>query len=271
MTKLNEQELFEILSHPTRRIILRTLSQGYDVSYSDLQEILGQSPGVIYHHIEKLREQGIIQQQSTKEYELTPAGLKVVMYMDKIKEEDLSTVITHSSIQRFFLLVPVAEVVQNNPLHWTIEVGLVIIITSLIQINFPIQIIGPFLIPSLKPFLVRFLLQILTYIMSIIFIDFLANIFAKSSNRIKRLSMINGLLVLPLLSSVSSSILWLVSLVLTSVPLVFYWVVTLVLYVCYSYLLIHLLMKIRKISLEHSIIITLLQGYLLFGLAFLLT
>lgn len=270
MTKLDEQELFEILSHPTRRTILRALSQGYYISYSDLQEILGQSPGVIYHHIEKLRDQGILQQRSTKEYELTPAGLKIVTYMDKIKEEDLFTLLTQSKVHRIFLRAPVAKIVQNNPLHWTLEVGLIIIITSLIQINFPIQIIGPFLIPSLEPFLIRFLFQILTYIVWIAFIEFLAYLFAKSSPRTRRLTMISGLLVLPLLSSIFSSILWVTSLVLTSVPNALYWVLTLLLYVCYSYLLIHLLMTIRKISFEHSIIITLLQGYLYLGLVFFL-
>lgn len=271
MTKLEEQELFEILSHPTRRTILRTLSQGYYVSYSDLQEILEQSPGVIYHHIEKLREQGILQQRSTKEYELTPAGLKIVAYMDKIKEEDFNTVFTQSSVQRLFLKAPVAKFIQNNPLHWTIEVGLLIIIASLIQIDFSVQIIGPFLVPSLEPFVVRILVQILTYVISIAFIEFLAFLFSKSSNRTKSLSMISGLLLLPLLSSLFSSILWVISIALTSVPLVFYWALTLLLNGCYSYFLIHLLMKIRKISFEQSIIITLIQGYLFLGLVFLFT
>lgn len=271
MAKLNEQELFDILSHPTRRIILRTLFEGYHASYSDLQKIIDQSPGVIYHHIEKLREQGLLQQRSTKEYELTPAGLKIVEYMSKIKEEEFSTVLTQSAIHRFFLLAPVAKIVQNNPLHWTIEISLLLIISSIAQIDFRIQIIGPFLIPSLEPFLTRLLYQIVSFIMMIACIEILAHFLAKSSNNIKRLSMIRGLLVLPLLSSVFSFFLWLVSLVLTSVPLEFYWVLTLLLYACYTYLLIHFLIKIRKISFERSIIITLLQGYLFLGIVFLVT
>ncbi|UCE14666.1 MAG: winged helix-turn-helix transcriptional regulator [Candidatus Heimdallarchaeota archaeon] len=271
MTKLDEHDLFELLSHPTRRKILRILSQGYYVSYSDLQEFIGQSPGVIYHHIEKLREQGIIQQRATKEYELTSAGLKVVEYMDKIKDEDLHTVLTQTTIQKLFLFPPVAGFIQNNPLHWAIEVGLLLLITTLIQIEFPIQIIGPFLIPSLEPFAERFLVQIISFLLMIFLVEMLAQILGKPPYRSSHLPMISGLLVLPLLSSISSCILWVISLFGTSVPIEVYWFLTIILHVGYYYLLIHLLIKIKKLSVERSIIITLTQGYLFLAFVFLLT
>ncbi len=52
----NEQELFEILSHPLRRQILRLLNQYYIGTYTDLKEHVKSSPGVIYHHLQKLEK-----------------------------------------------------------------------------------------------------------------------------------------------------------------------------------------------------------------------
>ena len=269
MTELEEQTIFEILSHSTRRKILRILSQEVYVNYSELQEVIGQSPGVIYHHLEKLRNQGILQQRSTKEYELTSMGLNIVAYMDKIKEEDLADFVTRDPIQRYFFLIPLARIVKNNPFHWIMEAGLLLILTSVIQIGFPIQIIGPFLFPSSEPFIIRILFQVLSFGLMTVLVVSLAHILAPSSSRSSDLLMLRGILIFPLLSSIFSFFLWGTSLILTTVPNIFYWLLTLILHGGYTYFLIHLLMKIKRISFERSLIITLLQSYILLIVFFL--
>jgi DNA-binding transcriptional ArsR family regulator len=270
MKQLDEQVVFEILSHPTRRKILRILTQEYYVNYSELQEVIGQSPGVIYHHLEKLREQGILQQRSTKEYELTSRGLNVVAYMDKIQTEELAEYVPRSSVQNIFVVLPIGKFIQKNPFHWAVEVGLVFIITTFIQLEFPIQIIGPFLIPSLESFLIRFWLQILSYFIMVALVFILAQLLASQSSTSSSLHLISGLLILPLLSSLASCLLWGITLLSPSIPVEIYWLVTILLHVGYTYLMIHLLVVIRKLSLERSIIITLVQGYIFLLFVFIL-
>ncbi|MHA2054743.1 MAG: winged helix-turn-helix domain-containing protein [Candidatus Hodarchaeales archaeon] len=271
MAELDEQILFEILSHSTRRKILRILAQAVIVNYSDLQDAINQSPGVIYHHLEKLRKQGILQQRSTKEYELTPMGLNIVEYMDNIKEKDLADFVTREPIQRYFLLIPLARIVKNSPFHWIMEVGLLLILTSAIQIDFPIQVIGPFLFPSSEPFLNRLVIQVLSFGLMIVLILSLAYLLAPSTSGSSDLMLFRGILIFPFLSSLCCFVLWGVSLILTPVPSFFYWLLTLLLHGGYAYFSIHLLLKIKRISFERSLIIALIQSYTLLIVFFLLS
>ena len=260
MTELDEQTIFEILSHTTRRKILRMLFQGGYMNYSEIQEVIGQSPGVIYHHLEKLRDQGILQQRSTKEYELTTLGTNIVQYLDKMNDEDSQ--LTKKSIQKYFFLIPLTKIVKNNPFHWVLEAGLILLLTSLIQIEFPIQIIGPFLFPSSESFLSRIFFQILGYGIMFLVIEIAAKILVPSNSAFIDLILLRGFLIFPLLSSIFSFLLWGTSITLTTVPEPFFWLTTILLHVLYTYFLIHLLIKVKRISFEHSLIISLIQVYI---------
>ncbi|MHA1225845.1 MAG: winged helix-turn-helix domain-containing protein [Candidatus Hodarchaeales archaeon] len=271
MNKLDERQFFEILSHPTRRKIIRILHQGYYASYSDIKEIIGRSTGAIYHHIEKMRDLGIIQQRQTKEYELTPLGLKIVEYMDKINDEDLQEILNQSKVQKIFLGPRIAEFIKKNPIHWIFESGLLILFLTFIQIDFPIQIIGPFLIPSYEPFIIRFSIEILSFIFIGLTVELIARFVSKSNFDSSFLVMLSGLMFLPLLSTFFSFIIYCFYLFGENVPAILYWSLTSALLLIYAFLLIHLLIKIKKMSFERSIIITLVQGYILLALVFFVT
>ena len=269
MSKLDEHEFFDLVSHPVRRQIIRLLSQGIYVTYSDLKEFLDMSPGGIYHHLEKLREQGILHQRSNKEYELTSTGLKVIEYLDRIHDDEFQSLITQSPIRKLFLFLPLAGYIQKNPIHWIVEAGLLFLVTTLIQVEFPVQIIGPFLLPSLETFAHRFLFQLLSFILMVILVVILAQQFSKPLHHTSNLILIGGLLVLPLLSSIASCVLWVITLSGTYVPAEIFWLVTIVLLSSYVFLLIHLLIQIKKLSVERAIIVTLIQGYAFLTLVFL--
>ncbi|MHA1974586.1 MAG: winged helix-turn-helix domain-containing protein [Candidatus Hodarchaeales archaeon] len=271
MKKLDERQFFELLSHPTRRKIIRLLYQGYYASYSDIKDTLGQSTGTIYHHLEKMKDLGIIQQRASKEYELTPLGSRIVEYMDKINDEDLQGIINQSKVQQIFLGPRIAEFIKKNPIHWICESALLIALLTIIQIEFPVQIIGPFLIPSSQPFLVRFLIELLSFVFIGLSVELITRSVSQKSFRSSLTVMFSGLMLLPLLSAVFSFIIYCFYILEKNVPAVLYWSLTTALLLIYAFLLIHLLMKIKKISFERSIIITLLQGYILLALVFILT
>ncbi|MFX0123858.1 MAG: ArsR/SmtB family transcription factor, partial [Candidatus Hodarchaeota archaeon] len=115
-SQINEQELFDILSHTTRRMILRELNKQLYLSYSELQILIPQSPGVIYHHLEKLQEKGLIQQRKGKEYELAPLGVQAVSYLEKLDDDDLSSIIiSQSPFHDIFLIIPLSRLILKNP------------------------------------------------------------------------------------------------------------------------------------------------------------
>ena len=166
------------------------------------------------------------------------------------------------SIQKYFFLIPLTKIVKNNPFHWVVEAGLILLLTSLIQIEFPIQIIGPFLFPSSESFLSRIFFQILGYGIMFLVIEIAAKILVPSNSAFIDLILLRGFLIFPLLSSIFSFLLWGTSITLTTVPEPFFWLTTILLHVLYTYFLIHLLIKVKRISFEHSLIISLIQVYI---------
>ena len=102
-------------------------------------------------------------------------------------------------------------------------------------------------------------------------VEILTQLFSKPPYRASHIVMISGLLVLPVLSSLASCVLWGIASTGTHVPVGIYWMVNLVLLSSYAFLLIHLLIQIKKLSVERAIIITLIQGYAFLIFIFLLT
>ncbi|MFX1285956.1 MAG: winged helix-turn-helix domain-containing protein [Promethearchaeota archaeon] len=260
-SEISEQELFNIMSHPTRRMILRELGQQLYLAYSELQILIPQSPGVIYHHLEKLQEKRLIQQRESKEYELTSLGIQAVSFLKKLDNGDIPSLAIHlSPFQNLFLVIPLSRIVLKNPQRWVIEIIPFIILLFLIQIDFPVLIVGPFLLPSVLQMHSRVFIEIVIF-----FLTFLL-LFLFSGSPIKRskddtFALIAGLLSLPFLSLIASLILYLISIILTAVPIIFFWLLTLMLQFCYAYIIIQLLMKITRLSFDKSIIVTLLMGY----------
>ena len=73
--KLNEDVIFNILSHPIRRRILKEMFEYEGVSFSTLSHDWKISTGTIYHHLNILGP--LITQDQTKLYILTEEGVRV--------------------------------------------------------------------------------------------------------------------------------------------------------------------------------------------------
>ena len=258
--RIKEQDLFNILSHTTRRMILRELNNQYYLAYSELQELIPQSPGVIYHHLEKLQAKGLIQQRESKEYELTPLGVQAFSYLEKLQDDDVPSLVTPlSAFQNIFLTVPLSQLVPRNPLRWAMEISVLAVLLFLIQIDFPVLIVGPFLLPSTLPLFSRVFIEIIVFSSMFLLLGFISAFFSKKPR--KTFPLLSGLLILPLLSLVATFILFVISMALSVVPSLFFWLLTMILQFCYVYVIIHILIKILRLSFDKSVIITLLMGY----------
>ncbi|UCG01143.1 MAG: helix-turn-helix transcriptional regulator [Candidatus Heimdallarchaeota archaeon] len=258
-SQIQEQELFDILSHTTRRMILRELNKQLYLAYSELQILIPQSPGVIYHHLEKLQEKGLIKQRESKEYELAPLGVQAVSYLEKLDDDDVSSVVTsRSSFHDLFLKIPLSRFILKNPLRWAIEIAALTAVLFFLQLNFPVLIVGPFLLPTTFELPLRIFLEIIIFLLMFSGLLIFDLVISKKRDF---LSLFAGLLVLPMLSFIASVLLYVVSIIFITVPSLLFWVLTFILQFCYAYVLIHLLNKISKLSFDRSVIVTLLIGY----------
>ncbi|MFW9992992.1 MAG: ArsR family transcriptional regulator [Candidatus Odinarchaeota archaeon] len=263
----NEQELFEILSHPLRRQILRLLYRYYIGTYSDLKEHVKSSPGVIYHHLQKLEKTQLIYQNDKKEYKLTEKGNQLVAYMDHAGDQNTSLV-RLPFLHKLFLNFPLADMLLANPLRTTVEMGFLLILLLIIQIDFLKQliIIGPFLIPVESSQLHYWVLEGGAFFFMVIILELSTEIQGKNENR---LSFLSSTVTLPLISLLGTFFLSLTQLIYPVIPPVIFWAVILVLQIIYGYVIIHLLMRIKYISLDRAIITALVLSYLFLFISYL--
>ncbi|MFX0113423.1 MAG: hypothetical protein ACFFB3_02635 [Candidatus Hodarchaeota archaeon] len=266
--EIDEQALFEALSHSIRRQILRNLEQNILLSYSDFKQILGHGPGVIYHHLQKLQELGFLYQRLNKEYELTSKGSATVAYMNQATDRSILTKDASTKIQNFFLNAPLARFIMESPRRWTLELSLFLLFALIIQIEFPMVVIGFFLIHSEIAFHLRFGLQVAVFLVMALLLEVGSSVWNREASN--SLLFLNSLLIFPTISAVGVGILWITVMAISEIPPWFYWPVIGFLQVCYFYTSIHLLMHVKKLSFEQSAVLALLISYFFFICGYLL-
>ncbi len=273
---LDEQALFEVLSHPLRRKMLKLLAAHYILSYSDFKEILQQNPGVIYHHLEKIQSLNLVTQRDTKEYELTPLGWKVVENMEILLRERLDEAFSQGFIVRLFKGGFLPSYLQHSPRRAAIELALLITVFVILTQDFPILVVGPFLLPTSIPFGQRLLFSILSSVLITFIYIVLVFLFTNQEKRLrifsdrKNFSFFVGLLLFPMSSYLVVSLLWFSSFFLITLPEPIFWILTIGLHVWYLYVSLNILTGVKNVSFEKSVIITLIQQYVLLLLVFLL-
>jgi DNA-binding transcriptional ArsR family regulator len=266
--ELEEQAIFEVLSHAIRRQILRELSLNILLAYSDFKQLLGHGPGVIYHHLQKLQELGFLYQRPDKQYELTSAGKSIVAYMNQATDRSIFTKEASTDLQNFFLNIPLAQIILENPRRWLLESSLLVLFLLILQIEFPILVVGFFLIPSDLSFPIRLGLQAFFFLVMALILE--AGAFVWNPHSRNHLQFSNSLLIFPLLSAIGVAILWGSTEFISRVPEWFYWTTIGLLQGCYFYAVIHLLMHIKKLSFEQSAILALAISYLFFFCGYML-
>jgi len=75
-----EQRLYEALSHPIRRKILRLIAEQGFTTYSDLIAELELTPGSLYHHLGSLKD--LVVQDEEKRYRFSSLGARATKLLD---------------------------------------------------------------------------------------------------------------------------------------------------------------------------------------------
>lgn len=268
---LDEQALFDVLSHPLRREILKMLAQHYLLTYSDLKTVLNQNPGVIYHHLEKLRQLELVQQRTgTKEYELTDLGWKVVQNVDLLFKNQQGLVFHQGPIVHFFSKGFLVEYVTKSASRSLVELSAVMLVLLLLLKDVPVLVIGPFLIPTTKMAsfdrvlvsLAFFLIFIILFSVTSLVLGAKGKYSNPDGNRVRIVSLLAGSLLFPLISYVALLVAWLLSVAIHPLPEPLYWLLTGMLHVTYTMVALFLLIGVEKASLERAIVITMFFQYL---------
>ncbi len=277
---MEEQALFELLSHPIRRNILKQLARHYLLTYSDLKEILHQNPGVIYHHLEKIRKLGLIQQrQETKEYELTPRGWIIVENMEVFLRNQERTEASRGHVARFFMNGILVDYLKRSPHRSLVELVVILIASLMLLRDVPVLVIGPFLIPTRVPLIPRIGFSISSFVILLSVIVFLSRILRSraddSINTIgdlfsRELPFLSGLLLFPLISYLLLLLAWSLSFVISPIPEWLYWMLTVILHLSYVIIALFLFIGVKGLTLERSVVIIVIFQYSSLLLVFLL-
>ncbi len=259
-----EQEVFEVLSHEIRRKIIRLLAQHSFLAYSDLKKELKLSTGVLYHHLQKLQQMKLVSQRKTKEYELTDQGYQLLEYLRTLESDDfLSMKFTTQvpGVVVFLKDLPIAKIVTWNPLAVALGSMLMLLIGIGVQLNFDLMFIGPYLIPTDEEALIKLVLELFTMLIGYAILEAAYHAVHGRQDWKKEGTFLSGLTLLPATSSLGMLILWVISLLIPILPEIIYWMIISALHVTYFLILFNLLMNIKKISAEKTIILVLLTFY----------
>ena len=262
----SEQQVFDVLSHEIRRKIMRLLAQHSFLAYSDLKKELKLSTGVLYHHLQKLQQLNLVTQRETKEYELTSEGYHLLEYVRSLENDEVITrgSFMASSPTASVLLksVPIARMVAWNPLGVALGSLLIIFLGVVIQANFDIMFMGPYLVPTEETFEIKLLLEILTFIIAYAVLEGVYHFFYSNRDLKKELVYLSGILVLPAISSGGVILLWLFSQIIPVLPEIIFWLVIFILHALYFLVMFNLLVNIKRTAVDKSLFFVLGLFYL---------
>ena len=87
-SKTPEFDVYEIATHPTRRLLVKTLHERTGSSFTELMEVTGENTGNLSFHLKKLEP--LLSQDEGRKYYLNPTGEKIysaLRQMDTLEPE----------------------------------------------------------------------------------------------------------------------------------------------------------------------------------------
>ncbi len=269
-TNISEDLLFEVLSHRTRRQILKELGRNLICSYSMLKAEIKVSTGVLYHHLQKLMESNLVMQRPDKEYELTPLGRGVVQFLEQNRGKELILTTRDTSsgnavgvfFQDLLESIPFASIVFSHKYHLLLETILILAICYNFQLQLGLWFFGPFLIPIAtdRNFPIFLVYEGIGILINIVFTEGSVRIlFGRKENAE---SLMIGIFSLATFPAISIILLWISSQLNPSLVSFFYWPTIFLLQILYMTLGAQLIVKLKKLSWDRAMLVSLFSLYL---------
>ena len=259
------EEVLVALSHPIRRKILEFLAEEKEVGAARLLEELNLKSGPLYYHLRKIKY--LVQQDEKRKYSLTDKGKEALKYtygMTSTKNQEifLEEKIKYLEIGKL-RLTPLLNYFAKNPVRTLIEFLIVFLVCGFFSSQASTLIVGNFIVFTPNQIWESYISLFVTWILIVGLAEILARLFyGQYSNTLKFIS-ISSLNYLPQLLTVT--IFWIISLsssVVISIPGIVIYIIFGITQI-WSFLVLATALGIAKnLSLEKSVIISLLANYI---------
>ncbi|WP_371804307.1 ArsR/SmtB family transcription factor [Candidatus Lokiarchaeum ossiferum] len=144
VSKQDENEIFKSLNHQIRRNIIRTLGEGLELSFSEIQKVIGplDSPTLSYH----LKSLNFLVNQDESMYSLTDVGVGAYLLLNRIDDNT-----QNKKGKKAFLIANIGTIVCwtiimfavpfliQSQLEPPLLITIIILLNVVAQINFQIS------------------------------------------------------------------------------------------------------------------------------------
>ncbi|MHA1302885.1 MAG: ArsR/SmtB family transcription factor [Candidatus Heimdallarchaeaceae archaeon] len=167
---MNEDEhttaLFEALSHPIRRQILKKLAEEEEVSYTQLVETTNLKAGPLYHHLKVISN--LIYQSEKKLYRLTEEGEKAIALLEASELGSIEQIKERTKVYPLtifgFSLAPLVNYFAKHSYRTLVEFIVLSIILGYFAKSNSFLILGNFVISYRTTLLYSYLSIILSWL-----------------------------------------------------------------------------------------------------------
>ncbi len=226
------------------------------------------STGVLYHHLQKLIEANLVFQRPDREYELTHLGTSVALFLEQYKGKEIPLMANSSlqgskfsvRIQNFFDALPFASVVLSHKYHLLIETVLILAICVNFQLQLGLWFLGPFLMPTFLTFPWFLLLELGGMILQVFAMEMVPRVAFGRTENPQALAI--GNFSLGSFSALSILLLWSGAQLAPEIPSLIYWPVVIILQLIYLLLGAQLLVKLKRLSWDRALLVSLGSQYL---------
>lgn len=265
----HESLLFDVLANPIRRKIIEEIALNEKLSYKQLVRLTQLKSGPLYHHLHKLEE--LLEQDEEKHYLLSEEGIRAIKLIEISKTEDLDQYQEHEleptepRILSFFgiSLRPIIAFFAKHPYRTLAEFLILAIVCGYLSYRDDVLLIGNFTLAVETEIYFSYLSLFLSWLFLGGVAELIARfIFKKKEGTIALLS-VTGLSFLPVF--IFSIVVFIVNLsVQTAVylPLIPLLVIHGVFQIWSFIVLTTTLGVTKKLSLDKSIIISLILNYI---------
>ncbi|MCG3252284.1 MAG: helix-turn-helix transcriptional regulator [Candidatus Heimdallarchaeota archaeon] len=264
----HESLLFDVLANPIRRKIIEEVAANEKLSYKELVRITQLKSGPLYHHLHKL--ENLLIQDDEKQYYLTKDGERAVKLLAISKSEEIEDSLeveqepTEPRILSFFgiSLRPVVAFFAKHPYRTLAEFLILAIICGYLSYRDDILLIGNFTLSIETEIYFSYLSLILSWLFLGGCAELIARFVFKKKEGTAALISVTGIAFLPVF--IFSIIIFIINLsvqVTLQLPLIPLLIIHGVFQIWTFIVLSTSLGVVKKLSLDKSIIISLILNY----------
>ncbi|MBY9001027.1 MAG: helix-turn-helix transcriptional regulator [Candidatus Heimdallarchaeota archaeon] len=263
--KEEKAEIFAVLSHPIRRLMLEYIAEEEEATYTMLTEKFKLKSGPLYHHLRRIKL--FVYQREDKKYCLTEEGKKALTILEGTEEPKPHGIIEEEKPKVFrigkFSLESLIGFFSKNPYHIYIEFFILVLVFGFLASAYDIIVLGNFVINYQTSLWLIYVIMIASWLFNAGLTEMLARFVYKKKRKTLQIFGVTWLVFVPAFLFIL--ITWLIGLT-SGVTIVIPTILLLImhgLFQIWSFLImITAIGSLKELSIEKSAIISLIVIYI---------